>query len=439
LDKVELDKWTGPCRFIADGREFIDLTSGGIFAAVLGGERIMLDATENCAYGAHIKNKWAEALKAELCEWLGFESCLLFCTGAEATEAWWRACRVYTGKPGIWGGLVDPDDVGKDIAPPDSMHGQTLGALIMAGKVASSALLGGRYGMVPDSTACAIWEPYHAPSAQFHRIDPTINRLKTLIKEFPDLMHCSDEIQAGLGRTGKLLGYQWYDGLKPAAVTLGKALGGGFPVSALLGPKEICGDPALYEEAHLHSTHSDHPVMAAAALAVVREIKHSNLVKRSREYGEMMMDSLTKGGDVSNYAYYDNLSRAVAYCGDDWGVRVHGGRGLLMGIEFADTVQADKVVEACRRRGVWVVHTGRKWVKLGPAFVITYEDMAEGMKRVGAAIEEVLSEDDVEARWDHGQEPGEGDGALPEVRVDEGGAGGDGESPEDDGPERGDG
>jgi putrescine aminotransferase len=415
IEKVKFECWIDETTFFSSGGcKYIDLTSGGIFAGILGGNpesiRKAMDMSDAvCAYGAHLKNVWAEMLKAELCEWTGFEACALFSTGSEATEAWWRACRHFTGKPGVWGGFADPDNVGKDVAPPDAMHGHTLGAKIMAGKVSEAMLMGNRFGQSHETTSCAIWEPYHAPSAQFHREQPTIDRIRELIEKIPNLPHCSDEIQAGLGRTGKLFGYQWYDDLKPAAVTLGKALGGGLPVSALLGSKEIVED--FYEDAQLHSTHSDNPIMAAAALAVIREIRDRDLIKRSYELGR----------------YMDNLT-------DNWLVRVHGGRGLLMGIELADTIQADLVVQACRRRGVWVVHTGRKWVKLGPAFVIRATDLEEGMARVGAAIEEVLENDDPETRRDTGEEPGGSDSAISDVRVQRISADGEAESSEDDGP-----
>ena len=89
-------------KFKSGGREYIDLTSGGIFAAIMGndfsGEKIEFPGMVSC-YGH--TNKWTERYKDQLKEFTGFESVALFSTGSEATEAFWRCMRVYTGRKGI--------------------------------------------------------------------------------------------------------------------------------------------------------------------------------------------------------------------------------------------------------------------------------------------------------------------------------------------------
>ena len=207
-------------------------------------------------------------------EWTGFEGVALFSTGAEATEAAWRACRTYTQHTGVWGGMPDPDTVGESEPdqPHDAMHGNTLGALIMAGKLswgmAFEGLSQGTFMAESASCAMMIMEPYHGPSAQWYDgklIDHVISNREA----YPDIFLCFDEIQAGFGRTGQKFGYEWYGGIKPDLITVGKAMGGGYPLSALLGPKNLIQQP----EANLHSTHSGHPVMAAVGIAVLEEIQ----------------------------------------------------------------------------------------------------------------------------------------------------------------------
>ena len=189
----------------------IDLCAGGIFAAMFGddareiwwalndiSQRPFADERVFCSYSPHRKNYWRDRYLSMLKELTGFESVALFSTGSEATEAFWRACRVFNGKPGVWGGLVDPDEVGTDKPKCDAMHGMTLGSLIMAGRMTWIELgyfpeLGeNRFGKGHNATSCMIMEPYHAPSAQFHRIDPTILRIQSLQKEFPDIPLCLD-------------------------------------------------------------------------------------------------------------------------------------------------------------------------------------------------------------------------------------------------------
>lgn len=252
----------------------------------------------------------------------------------------------------------------------------TLGAMIMAGKMRLPhpgvfADIGGHFeGNPQDMTGCAIFEPYHAPSAQWHKEEPTMNRIRTNMDTFKDIHFCCDEVQGGLGRTGKLFGYQWYSPeVKPEFVTLGKALGGGLPLSALLGPKLILEDEFVVNNAHLHSTHSGNPAMAAVGCAVLERIQSEKLIEESHRKGLLLAD----------------LLKSV-------GVRVHAGRGLLAGVEMAGPLQARKVVEKCREKGLLVVDTGRKWVKLGPAFIMPDDLIFEGCRILQSAIEEVKND-----------------------------------------------
>ena len=371
----------------------IDLCAGGIFAAMFGdSSRVIWNAILDlemeqypvfCSYSPHRQDYWRDRYISMLKELTGFESVALFTTGSEATEAFWRCMRVYSGgKPGIWGGLPDPDDIGKSIARPDAMHGYTLGAMIMGGKLSWPSIgvnpnypgLGAEKILMPQEATCGmIMEPYHAPSGQFHRVDPTINRLMERRKEFPDIALCIDEIQGGFGRTGKLWAHEHYQRdnkflLSPDFVTIGKLCGGGLPLSALLGPKEIMEDSVVKAEAHLHSTHSGNPLMCAVGCKVIEEMQKQGLIDRSARLGEVMHEKLK-----------------------DSSVRVHG-KGLLAGIELRDNEEAGKVVALCLKREVQVCDTGRKWVKIGPALNIEEEKLMEGVKILMESVEEVVNE-----------------------------------------------
>jgi acetylornithine/succinyldiaminopimelate/putrescine aminotransferase len=385
---------------------YIDLTAGGIFAAMFGvkseeiWERIWrVKYSEICSYSPHRKNYWREGYISMLKKLTGFESVALFTTGSEATEAFWRACRVYNGKPGIWGGLIDPDEVGTDHPKCDAMHGVTLGSLIMAGKMSWLELgyfpeLGEeRFGKRYEATSCMIMEPYHAPSAQFHRISPTIERIASLQKEFPDIPLCLDEIQGGFGRTGKLWAHEHYvkEGrflLNPDFITIGKLCGGGLPLSALLGPKEIMESEVVKEHAHLHSTHSGNPLMCAVGCKVIEEMKEQRLIERSAELGERMHSVLST-----------------------FPVRTHG-KGLLAGIEMADNGEVKKVTKKCLERGVQVCDTGRKWVKIGPQLNIEEEMLMKGISILKEIIEEVVDERKSEARGTGSEGPETSDSHL---------------------------
>ena len=354
----------------------IDFSSGGIFAASLGQpvhpaiDAVLKNQSITAHYGGE---KSARRYISMLKELTGYESVALFTTGAEATEAWWRCCRVYTGKSGVWGGLIDPDESGTDAPKCDAFHGWTLGAMIMSGRVTwlelgiSPELGENRFGKVPEVTAGMIMEPYHAPSGQFHRIDPTINRVLLMQKEFPDIPLCVDEIQGGFGRTGKLFAHEWYKGMKPDFVTIGKAAGAGYPISALLGPKEIMESKTVKKYGHLHSTHSGHPLMCDIGCAVIKTMQKEELIDRSQLWGVWLKNRL-----------------------DTCGIRHQAGRGLMAVLEFKNKTEAAKIARKCKKNGLWVVNTGRKWVKLGPPLNLPVQHLEEGAQILLDTIKEVL-------------------------------------------------
>ena len=358
MKKLRIKRWS----------DWIDFTSGGIFAGIFGGDwRPSMSLKMTSCYGAHYKNTATERYIRKLKRFTGYESVALFSTGAEATEAFWRLCRVYYGKPDVWGGQVDPDEVGTESPQCDAMHGMTLGALIMAGKLAYP---GFRFGQSQETTGASIMEPYHAASAQFYKESPTMERWRALYKEFGDSMgFCFDEIQGGFGRTGKLFGYEWY-GIKPDFVTIGKACGGGFPVSALLGPKRIMESKVVKEHGHLHSTHSGHPVMCHIASQVIDKIVDENLIQASYEKG-LILHKLLEGLPV----------------------RHHSGKGLISGIEMKTPEQADKVVSICRDSGLLAVSTGRKWVKIGPPLNIPEDELKAGTSILVQAVQDVVEKE----------------------------------------------
>jgi acetylornithine/succinyldiaminopimelate/putrescine aminotransferase len=210
-----------------------------------------------------------------------------------------------------------------------------------------------------------IMEPYHAPSAQFHKIKPTIERIRTLQKEFPYIPLCLDEVQGGFGRTGRLFAYEWYEDLiKPNFVAIGKACAGGIALSALLGPRAYLEQ----KEAWLHTTHAGNPLASAVGIAILQEIEKKDLIARSYTKG-LMLERLLK----------------------DIPIRSHSGRGLLAGLEFESKELADKVYITCREKGLLVIPTGRKWIKLGPALIIDDDLLGKGIEILKKSIEKVMN------------------------------------------------
>lgn len=378
---LKIREWSGVRAVDVDGKEYLDLTAGGIFACMFGPNygpiREAMARTEffHC-YSSRFGNYWQEKYSEMLREVTGFESFVVYSGGAEAIEAALRVAWVYTGKPGVWGGLIDPDLVGTDKPPCDQFHGWTLGARIMAGKIGWPELgvfpeLGElKFGLAPERTALMAMEPYHAASGQFHKQEPTMNRIIERRKEFPEILFLIDEIQGGFGRTGKLFAHQHYEPkLFPDLVTLGKLAGGGFPLSVLCGPKEILESDSVKKFAHLHSTHSWNPLACSVGCMVIEKMRELNLIEEAERKGVIISE----------------ISSRLP-------VRSHA-KGLMCGVEFKDREECAKVVGICEERGLLVVDTGRKWIKVGPALTITEEELKQGISILKEVVEEVVSDE----------------------------------------------
>lgn len=350
------------------GGSYIDFTSG-IFALNIGwANRAVTKAIVDRAYFLHtytyetnIRKKYIK----KLCDFTGFESAALFSSGTEATEAAWRIVRKFTMKNRITG------------LGPDSFHGKTLGAQIMAEKVEDW-----RNQFHPHETGAIIMEPYVAHRAQFHPPE-LIAKINGMIERH-ELMLILDEIQAGFGRTGKLFGYQHYlnkikileaqapglepvfqeqETLKPDLVCIGKGMGNGFPLSGVLGASKYIDDEAF----ELSSTHGGNPLACAVGIAVIDYMLENNVISESARKGSVLHKKLA-----------------------DFEVPTFG-RGMVAALEFGSTKQADEVVVAAARNGLLVVHTGRETVKLGPPLTIPDEQLEEGIEILKNSVEEVLN------------------------------------------------
>ena len=184
-----------------------------------------------------------------------------------------------------------------------------------------------------------------------------------------------DEMQAGFGRTGKAFGYQHY-GVTPDLICCGKGIGGGVPLSAVLGRAEIMDLPDV---GNMSSTHSANPLVCAAGLAVLAEIKDRNMIAETARKGELLFNALHSLQSL----FPQRINHIL-------------GKGLIAAVLFKDPFTGEpdsaftsKVAELCMQKGLLVVHTGRESIKLGPPLTITDEALLEAIEVFGEAIKEV--------------------------------------------------
>ena len=166
-----------------------------------------------------------------------------------------------------------------------------------------------------------------------------------------------DEIQSGLGRTGKMFAYE-HEGARPDVLIVGKALAGGFyPVSAVLAAKEILG---VFQPGDHGSTFGGNPLACAIAREALRVLIDEELVERSAELGSYFLEKLR------------TVDSAV--------IREVRGRGLWMGIEL--TVDARKYCEALKEEGVLCKETHGKIIRIAPPLVILKGEIDWAVERI---------------------------------------------------------
>jgi len=183
--------------------------------------------------------------------------------------------------------------------------------------------------------------------------------LRQLCDEHAALL-IADEIQSGLGRTGKLFAYE-HEGIRPDMVTIGKALSGGmYPVSALLADEEVMG---VFSPGDHGSTYGGNPVAAAVARAALRVLVEEGLIKNSAELGVHLMKRLS----ALDSPYIKEVR----------------GQGLWAGIELhREAGGARRFCEQLMREGLLCKETHTHVIRLAPPLTITKAELDWALERV---------------------------------------------------------
>jgi ornithine--oxo-acid transaminase len=166
-----------------------------------------------------------------------------------------------------------------------------------------------------------------------------------------NVLFIADEIQTGLGRTGKLFAAQ-YENVRPDVTVIGKALAGGFyPASAVLADKSVLG---LFKPGEHGSTFGGNPLAAAVSRAALRVIREEKLAERSQQLGEYFSEQLSEIPSPH--------------------VKEVRGRGLLIGVELKPEAKgARRFCEALKQRGILAKETHDNVIRFAPPLVIDKE------------------------------------------------------------------
>ena len=373
---VVIERAQGCWVYDVDGKKYLDCLAA--YSAVNQGHchPKILDAMLEQAHKVTLtsrafRNDQLPLLYKELHDLTGFDMALPMNSGAEAVETAVKAARK-------WGHKVKgiPENQAEIIVCANNFHGRTVTIVSFSTDDQYRDGFGPftpGFKIIPYGDAAALRAAI-TPNTCAFLVEPIQGEAGIVIppagflKEAADLcqqnrvLFIADEIQSGLGRTGKLFAYM-HEGIRPDAVIVGKALSGGFyPVSAVLASNEVLG---VFNPGDHGSTFGGNPLACAVARAALRVLVEEKLFDRSAELGTYFLEKLgtLRSPDLKE-------------------VR---GRGLWIGIELH--VEARPYCEALKEEGILCKETHDHVIRIAPPLTITREEIDWAFERIRKVIE----------------------------------------------------
>ena len=373
---IALVKGKGVRVWDADGKEYLDFVAG-LAVNSLGHchpavARAVADQVHTLLHVSNLYHIEPQARLAKaLCDH-SFADRVFFCnSGAEANEAAIKLARRY--------GSERSRGRNEVLTAFNSFHGRTLATLTATGqekiRLGYDPLPGGFRNVpfddleaveaaVDHRTAAILVEPIQGEGGVVAP-DPSYVRGLRRLCDDRGLLLMFDEVQVGMGRTGRLFAYEHF-GVEPDVMTLAKALGGGLPLGAMLTRERVAES---FPPGSHASTFGGNPVVCRAGLAVLETLLEDGLVERCEAMGCLLREGL------------DGLARRFSF------VREVRGKGLLLGMEMEG--ECGPVIRECMREGLLVASAGANVLRMAPPLTIGKEDVAEALSVLERALASV--------------------------------------------------
>ena len=312
-----------------------------------------------------------QALLAEkICTTIGMDRIFFQNSGTEANEAMIKMARKY--------GVEKYGPNRYNIVTASmGFHGRTFGAMSATGQPDNGCQIGfgpmtqgftyAEYNNLQafkdactEDTIAIMIEPVQGEGGVHPATQEFMQGLRDFCDE-KDMLLLIDEVQTGWCRTGKVMSFMNY-GIKPDIVSMAKALGGGMPIGAICATEEV--SKAFTPGSH-GTTFGGHPASRAAALAEVNELLDRNLADHAKKMGD----------------YFMNRLRDLPH------VKEVRGQGLLVGVEFDDTISGVDVKHDCLHRHLLITAIGAHTIRMIPPLIITEEDCDKAYEIIKASVE----------------------------------------------------
>jgi len=371
---VVISKAQGIWMHDVEGRKYLDFLSA--YSAVNQGHRhprivraLIEQARKLTLTSRAFRNDQWPMLAKELCDMTGYSMVLPMNSGAEAVETAVKTARKWAyQKKGV------PQDRAEIIVCANNFHGRTVTAVSFSTEplyrqdfgpftpgfvIVPFGDLEALEKAITPNTAAFLVEPIQAEAGILIPPDGYLRQAAELCKT-NNVLFIADEIQTGLGRTGKLFACE-FEGVRPDMVVIGKSLGGGcYPVSAVLADRELLG---VLKPGEHGSTFGGNPLACAVARESLNVIREEMLVQNAAERGAAFMEKLRK---VRSRHIKD--------------VR---GRGLLIGVELhASAGGARRFCEELMKEGLLCKETHDNVIRFAPPLIIRDKDLNWALKRI---------------------------------------------------------
>jgi len=358
---IVMERGAGMYLWDTEGKKYLDFVGGwavnglGHSPAVL--QQALSDQASTLVHASPAYYNKPQIQFAELLTSVsGMDKVFFASSGAEANESAIKLARKH--------GKVNMNGAYEIITLTNSFHGRTLATMSATGKSHWESLFTPKVGgfkHVPinnldacfaavTNNTCAIMLELVQGEGGVNAVDEAYLFALRKICDMYGMLLIFDEIQTGIGRTGKLFAYEHY-GIKPDVLTLGKGIGGGFPLSAMLTIEKY----DLFEPGDQGGTYVGQPLAMAAGYAVLQEVLQKDLASSAEQQGKYIINGLQE------------LSR-------DFNISNIRGKGLLLAFDVMDGMGSE-LVTMCLQEGLLINSPNPSTIRLMPPLIVTQEEI----------------------------------------------------------------
>jgi len=375
--ELALVKGRGTKVWDADGKVYLDFAAGiAVLTAGYSHPKIVAAVQEQAANLVHVSNLYFnenQGLLAKRLSELSLGGKCFFCnSGAEANEGMIKLAR-------LWGHAKGKFEV---ICMKNSFHGRTLATASATGqdKVkkgfdpmpagfvhATYNDLDSVKALVTEKTVAIMLETIQGEGGVIPAEPEFMDGIRALCDEKGLLMLC-DEIQSGMGRTGKWFAYQHY-GVQPDAISLAKGLGSGYPIGAVVSGTKLAD---VFQPGNHGSTFGGTPLACASALATIAVIEEEGLVEKAAEKGELLKEGLL------------DFAERFAH------VKEVRGMGMMLGMVL--DVEAKPLTKAFAEIGLLAIPTANNVVRFLPPLTVKDDELEEALDIMDDCLESMHQE-----------------------------------------------